>query len=124
MNRIKTGIEGLDQLIDGGFLENRTILIQGDAGTGKSTLALQYLIYGAMNDEPGVLLSMEYETSDIVADMRNFGWEVDKLLENNTLKIVSPPGGFENPEKMSIDGIINLIFDYVQEIGRAARKKD
>ncbi|OLS28571.1 MAG: Circadian clock protein kinase KaiC [Candidatus Heimdallarchaeota archaeon LC_2] len=58
---ISTGIEGLDSLLDGGFIQNRAIIVQGNAGTGKSTLGMQYLVNGAWKlDEPGVLLTTEY----------------------------------------------------------------
>jgi len=117
MKRVGTGIEGLDQILDGGLIANRAVLVQGEAGTGKTTMALQYLVHGALHDEPGVMLSMEYEISDIVADMHTYGWNAEQLIAEDKLRIISPPGGFESPDNMDIDDVINLIFNHVQAIG-------
>ena len=60
MTRIKTGIKGLDDLVGGGFVEGSTILLSGDAGSGKTIFGLQYLFNGASKyDEPGVLVTLE-----------------------------------------------------------------
>lgn len=114
---IQTGITGLDQLLEGGFLENRAILIEGGPGTGKTTFGLQFLVHGAKHEEPGILLSLEYEPVDLVEDMQNYGWNARELIDNNQLRILTPPGGFEKPEEMTIDAVINLIFEHVNEIG-------
>ena len=115
--RIKTGIPGLDLLIGGGLIENRAIIIQGDAGTGKTTLGLQFLLNGVQKySEPGILVSMEYEVNDVVADVASFGWDVDELMQQGLLRIVTPPGGFENPEDLTVDEVINFIFTQVTAI--------
>lgn len=115
--RIKTGISGLDQLLEGGLIPNRTILVQGGPGTGKSTLAMQYLIHGAIHDnEPGVLISMEYETSDLISDMEKFGWPIRKLMDENKLIIITPPGGFEDPDGLDVDDMINFVHEQVMKI--------
>jgi len=47
LERIKTGIPGLDEMLRGGFMPKDAVLVAGTAGTGKTTLALQYLVNGA-----------------------------------------------------------------------------
>lgn len=114
---ISTGIEGLDNLVDGGFIQNRAIILQGSAGTGKSTLAMQFLVNGATKyDEPGVLLTTEYDVNDMIVDMKNFGWPVSELIKQGQLKIITPPGGFEQSTELEIDEIINMIHKEVTAI--------
>jgi len=116
-NIISTGIEGLDNLIDGGFIQNRAIILQGNAGTGKSTLAMQFLVNGAAKfDEPGVLLTNEYDVNDIIEDMENFGWPISDLIKQGKLKIITPPGGFEQSSELEIDEVINMLHREVTTI--------
>ncbi len=116
MQRISTGINGLDELIEGGFIKNRTILVQGSAGSGKSTFGIQYLINGALNGENGVLFSFDYDAVDIVNDMKSFNWPIQQLIDENKLIIAPIPGGNENPEKLGVDDLINYIFNKVVKI--------
>ncbi len=52
--RVKTGIAGLDIVLDGGFLRGATVLVQGLPGAGKTTLGLQFVYYGVTQcEEPG-----------------------------------------------------------------------
>jgi KaiC/GvpD/RAD55 family RecA-like ATPase len=116
-NITSTGIEGLDNLIEGGFIQNRAIILRGNAGTGKSTLAMQFLINGATRfDEPGVLLTTEYDVNDIIVDMENFGWSVKSAIKQNQLSIITPPGGFEQSNELEIDQIINMLHSEVTKI--------
>ncbi|MDI6806700.1 MAG: ATPase domain-containing protein, partial [Candidatus Aenigmarchaeota archaeon] len=54
MKRIKSGINGLDKLIEGGFPEGSVILVSGAPGTGKTLFGLQFIYQGAKANEPGV----------------------------------------------------------------------
>ena len=51
-NRLTTGVEGLDDILEGGLPVRHLYLVEGDPGTGKTTLALQYLLAGAEHGEP------------------------------------------------------------------------
>jgi KaiC/GvpD/RAD55 family RecA-like ATPase len=59
MNRLSTGVKGLDKLLGGGIPENQNILISGSAGTGKSTLGIQYLEVGLKKDENCAYVTIE-----------------------------------------------------------------
>ena len=86
--RVKTGIPGLDDLIEGGLIRNSTVLLKGECGSGKTILGLQYLAYGALHGEPGVLLSIEEEKEDIFRESAKFGWNLKSLEKQGKLAIV------------------------------------
>jgi circadian clock protein KaiC len=77
--RAATGIEGLDYILGGGFPVNRMYLLEGDPGAGKTTMALQFLLEGARNGEPGVYATLsetEEELRDVAA---SHGWSLDGI---------------------------------------------
>ncbi len=89
MKRTPTGIEGLDELIEGGFPEKRTILISGGCGTGKSIFSTQYLYKGAEKyGEPGILVTLDERPELIRQDMLKFGWDLRKLEDQDMLHII------------------------------------
>lgn len=87
--RVKTGIFGLDELIEGGFPKGATILISGEPGTGKTIFGLQFLIEGAKNNEFGAYISFEQSLDDILLQCEKFEWNVQRYIANGTLKISS-----------------------------------
>ncbi len=89
MDRIKTGIYGLDDLIEGGFPAKRNILISGSCGTGKSILAMQYIFRGAAEyGEPGVFVTFDEMPDKIRQDMLRFGWDIKTLEEQEKIAII------------------------------------
>lgn len=86
--RVRTGIPGLDELIEGGLIPNSTVLLKGDCGTGKTIFGLQYLTYGALNGEPGVLLSVEENRKDILRESAKFGWDLEKLEKQGKIGVI------------------------------------
>ncbi|NWF96864.1 MAG: AAA family ATPase [Candidatus Thorarchaeota archaeon] len=89
IDRVKTGIPGLDELVEGGFPRGDTILVAGKPGTGKSILATQFLYRGAVEyGEPGVLVTLEEPPHLIKRNMLRFGMNLSKLEQENMLGIV------------------------------------
>jgi KaiC/GvpD/RAD55 family RecA-like ATPase len=79
IKRIKTGISGLDKLIEGGLLENSVTLISGGTGAGKTILSMQFLMELAKNKEKVLYISTEENESNIKEGFKIFGWDLDKL---------------------------------------------
>lgn len=73
--RISTGIDGLNDLIDGGVPNNSITLVTGDAGTGKTLLCSQFLWEGLENGEKCLYISTEELPEEIVQDAASFGWD-------------------------------------------------
>jgi KaiC/GvpD/RAD55 family RecA-like ATPase len=89
MNRVKTGISGLDGLLEGGFPGGRSILVSGACGTGKTIFCMQYIYNGAKEySEPGVYVTLDERPDLIREDVLRFGWDLKKLEEQNMLHIV------------------------------------
>lgn len=137
IERVATGIKGLDPLIRGGFPKWSTILVSGTPGTGKTILSLQFLVNGAIESkEKGLYVSLEEDVGRIKKYIQNvFGWPLEKLEKQKKLLLVkSDIYDFEkfkslieeNVEKMGIQRIvidpitvISLFFERPLEIRRS-----
>jgi circadian clock protein KaiC len=76
---ISTGIPGLDTVLCGGLLRAGFYLVQGDPGSGKTTLALQYLMTCAERQEVGIYISLTETHSDLVRTCRSHGWDINRI---------------------------------------------
>ena len=89
MERVKSGINGLDELIEGGFPAGRSVLISGACGTGKTIMSMQYIYKGALeHNEPGVYVTLDERPSLIREDIMRFGWDIKSLEEKNMINVV------------------------------------
>jgi circadian clock protein KaiC len=77
--RISTGISGLDQLLVGGLVTNRMYLIEGNPGTGKTTLALQFLLEGVARGEPCLYVTLSETDAELHAVAHSHGWTLDGI---------------------------------------------
>lgn len=83
--RIKTGIEGFDELIEGGLIQGRQYLISGSPGSGKTTFGTQFLAYGALAGEAGAYVGLSENIGTIVEDMSKYNLQIDGLIKKNKL---------------------------------------
>jgi circadian clock protein KaiC len=77
--RISTGIEGLDEITDGGFIEGRKYMIDGPAGAGKSLLGLEFLTAATAQDKNALYINFEEPTDAIKANAQSIGLELDRI---------------------------------------------
>jgi KaiC/GvpD/RAD55 family RecA-like ATPase len=87
MERIKTGIPGLDDMLYGGIPSGSSVLVTGSCGTGKSILSLQYAVKGALDGNPGLYVAFEETREKIIEHGLQFGWDIGKLMEKGLLNI-------------------------------------
>ncbi len=93
-NRVKTGITMFDDMLGGGFLQGSANLVEGAPGTGKTTMAMQYIYNGIMQyDEPGVIITFEEFPQQYYHDALQFGWDLRALEAEGKLKVI-----FSDPE--------------------------
>ncbi|MFW9919057.1 MAG: ATPase domain-containing protein [Candidatus Thorarchaeota archaeon] len=125
IDRVKTGIPGLDDLIEGGFPRGDTILVAGKAGTGKTILANQFLYNGAaMYNEPGVLVTLEESPLAIKRNMLRFNMDLDSLIEKGLLSIadLSPSREIARVKigeypSFDLSGLEAIIMSHIKKVG-------
>jgi KaiC/GvpD/RAD55 family RecA-like ATPase len=125
IERVKTGIPGLDELIECGFPRGDAILIAGKAGTGKSILAVQFIYKGAIEyDEPGVFVTLEEPPHLIKRNMLRFGMDLEALIKKGKISIVdlSPskeitPVTIGEYPSFDLSGLQAIIMNHIKKVG-------
>jgi circadian clock protein KaiC len=85
-----TGIPGLDQITGGGLPLGRVTLVTGTAGSGKTLLAVEFVVAGARDyGEPGVLVTFEESASKVAANVLSLGFDLDELQRDGLLEVLS-----------------------------------
>lgn len=83
-----TGIEGLDTLTNGGLPRNRLTLICGSAGSGKTSLGIEFLVQGIIKyDEPGLFITFEEKPQEIIENAASIGFDLEDLINKKKLFI-------------------------------------
>jgi KaiC/GvpD/RAD55 family RecA-like ATPase len=96
MERICSGILGLNKLIEGGFLKNTINTVVGGTGTGKTTLSLQFLLRGLKEGQDGLFITMEQSKKSIIRDALLMGWtEIENYLDNQLFFVEASGEEFE-----------------------------
>lgn len=128
--RVATGSEGLDRMLAGGFLPNSMVLVRGAPGTGKTSLALQFLIHGATQGETGLFVSFEEFPRSLYRDAQSLGWNLRDWEKDGRLHMMftSPEvflAGLEPPDSelnrlIREANIRRLVLDSVSHFDRLA----
>ena len=83
-----TGILGLDEITQGGLPSGRPTLVCGSAGSGKTMLAAEFLVRGALQyDEPGVFMMFEENAEELTQNLRSLGVDLDKLQRQKKIAV-------------------------------------
>jgi KaiC/GvpD/RAD55 family RecA-like ATPase len=89
LERVPTGIPGFDEICEGGLLRDRTYLVSGTSGSGKTVFAMQYIVNGIqLYNEPGIFVATEERPQHIREHFSVFGWDLEKFEDENMLAIV------------------------------------
>ncbi len=88
LERVPTGITGLDEMLSGGIPRGNVVLVSGLPGTGKTCLGLQFLASGLAQGEKGVFLSLEEDVPALLETGGQFGWPLESASQAGQLKIV------------------------------------
>ncbi|MFH1055014.1 MAG: ATPase domain-containing protein [Candidatus Altiarchaeota archaeon] len=108
--RVNSGIDGLNGLVSGGFPQGANVLAIGGPGTGKSILSLQFLVWGAMNGEPGVYLTCDETKDKLLSQALDFGWDLTQLEKEK--KILIRP----IEEEFDIETILDVLENDVKKV--------
>ncbi len=109
--RARSGIAGLDDILGGGWARNRLHLLEGNPGTGKTTIALQFLLAGAQEGETGIYISLAETEDELRAGARSHGWTLDDSIE--VFELV-PPESVLDPDQHQ-----SLLYSSDLELGEA-----
>ncbi len=86
LSKAATGIKGLDEVLSGGLPQDRTTLVCGSAGSGKTLLAAEFLAHGANRfDEPGVFMSFEETEQDLSENVSSLGFDLPALVRDKKI---------------------------------------
>ncbi|MDJ0697251.1 circadian clock protein KaiC [Mastigocoleus sp. MO_188.B34] len=106
VEKIRTMIEGFDDVSHGGLPKGRTTLVSGTSGTGKTLFSLQFIYNGIVYfDEPGVFVTFEESPSDIIKNAHIFGWDLQGLINEGKFFILDAS---PDPEGQDIVGNFDL----------------
>ncbi|PSB04017.1 circadian clock protein KaiC [Merismopedia glauca] len=106
VSKIRTLIEGFDDISHGGIPVGRSTLVSGSSGTGKTLFAVQFLYNGIVNfEEPGIFVTFEEAPTDIIKNAYSFGWDLQKLIDEGKLFILDAS---PDPEGQEIVGQFDL----------------
>jgi circadian clock protein KaiC len=117
--KIATGISGFDELSHGGLPRNRTSLLRGGPGSGKTVFALQSLVNAArLRQEPGIFVAFEESTGQIIANAASFNWGLPALARNKLffLDAKLSPDVVKSGE-FDLSGMLAMLKAKKQEIG-------
>lgn len=113
IERVSTGVNGLDDKMEGGFFRGSSNLITGRTGTGKTIFASSFLYKGSLEGEPGVYVSTEQRDVDVKADIRSmFGWDLKALEDKKLMRFISIKPALPT-RGLSKDDMVRLVKSYV-----------
>jgi circadian clock protein KaiC len=93
-----TGVAGLDDILRGGYPRGRVLLVEGDPGVGKTTVALQFLLEGARHGERGVYVTLSETKEELRGVADSHGWSLDGI----DIFELSPPEGLTGGEQNTL----------------------
>ncbi|HEX7706596.1 MAG TPA: circadian clock protein KaiC [Thermoanaerobaculia bacterium] len=117
-----SGIAGLDEITGGGLPRGRTTLLVGGSGSGKTILALQFLVHGAQQcDEPGIFVAFEETPARIIGNAETFGWNLRELQEKKLSFVdAQPPPDLVQSGSFDLSGMLAALGAKAEEM-RARR---
>jgi len=117
---VRTGVPGLDELMEGGFPKGDLILVSGKVGTATSTMAMQYIVRGVTDyGEPGVFVSLERGRDILYLETIGFGWPLKALENQGNLALIGGPLGEIMTFKKKVGATIkDLLSEIVETAGK------
>lgn len=119
-DRLRSGIEGLDDILGGGLTPHRMYLVEGAPGTGKTTLALQFLLEGVQEGQVGLYITLSETRSELISVADSHGWDLSQF---RILELLSDEGldpQFEqtvlHPAEVELGETVRSVIQQVEQI--------
>ena len=113
MSRVSSGIFGLDGLIEGGFRDKTANVVVGSSGTGKTTVAIQFIMHGIENGEQGLYISLEEKPKQIMEEAALMGFDMEKYYEDKLFFIHLKGENFKKMIKEQLPALVKARNDYL-----------
>lgn len=121
MERLSTGIEGIDSLIEGGIPKGFFVAVTGEPGTGKTIFCMHFIWEGLKNNQPGIYVTTEESRDSIMRQAEMFGWDFLDPMTKGDLIIVDGLVRNRNDEwtlfKMSVEELVSMIIKAKKRLG-------
>lgn len=120
--RVATGIVGLDAIFQGGFLPERSYLVSGDAGTGKTTACMQFVLAGLTQGETAIFVTVDERPAEILQSAASMGWNLEKYVQEKSLVILDASPYFSeraaavSERKVDLNRIISDLGGYAKRM--------
>ncbi len=112
---VATGIAGLDEILAGGLRSGTCTLLEGIPGTGKTTVGLQFIHHGALNEnEAGLVITFEQFPEQMVADATRFGWDLEALERDGLVRLICTSPEVFLDQLGEVGGLVDRL---VEEMG-------
>jgi circadian clock protein KaiC len=113
-SKARTGVDGLDDILVGGLRRGRVYLLEGSPGTGKTTIALRFLIEGAQQGEPGLYITLSETEEELRETARSHGWSIDP--PNSIFELAPPESLLDDQQQQS------LLYSSDLELGETTKR--
>ena len=110
--RLTTGIQSLDDMIETGWLRGTSTLVMGPSGAGKTLLGLHFLREGVRQGEPGLLVAFQENPTQLARACTNVSWSADEMPNCGGLEAF-----YTSPVELQIDTIVDEIFRRIERSG-------
>ncbi|MEG4850995.1 circadian clock protein KaiC [Microcoleus sp. B5-D4] len=121
LSKCPTGIQGLDEITDGGLPQGRPTLICGSAGCGKTLFGVEFLVRGSTRyGEPGVLVTFEETASEITKNVASLGWNLNQLIAEGKIlidHIYIEPSEIEETGEYDLEALFLRLGYAIKKIG-------
>jgi circadian clock protein KaiC len=108
--RVTSGVPGLDELVNGGYLLASTTLVVGLTGTGKSVMALHYIAEGTRRGERGLMLSLDEPVAQVLRNARTVGLDLQPAIDQGLAQVM-----YDAPQEIEVDSHFSRIESTVRE---------
>jgi len=119
--RVRTYIQGLDEILYGGIPERNVVLVSGGPGTGKSIAAKQFIYNGLMRGESGIFVALEEHPVSVLRSFKHFGWDVVKFEKEGKFTIIDAFTGGIGSSAQKAKYLVKQV-DYVHELADVLRQ--
>ncbi|SRR5579871_3880475 len=122
--RVSTGTPGLDRMLGGGLFPGRPYLVTGGSGSGKTLLALRFLLEGLRNGEEVLLVAVDEPPSEIVENVRAFGWDLSAVRTLDANPGVKAIKRLADVQEIKALGDVRTMRDLTDQTRRASDGED